>query len=974
MYGILAAVVALAWLVPPSSLPDHSLTTRRGNVPAPPVRFGRENVRAVRVVDVGGPGGIVGPLVSLLLQKAVQAMTKLPDDHRPLRDRFANPPADCRILKIIHSWPDGAANQDALIQSLLAQGFGGVVCNVSFTDYLTSEAKWHEFVRAVKAAKSTGMTLWLYDERGYPSGVAGGLTLRGHPELEAQGLLIASEDSSGGSITLKLPPGDLVLAAAYPQKDGTIQTEGALDLAQRVHDGTLNAELPAGRWRVLTVTRSRLYEGTHAALSLADKLPYINLLDPAATERFLAVTHEQYAEHLGKDLGRYFQSTFTDEPSLMSMFLRPMPWSVLPWSRDLEHEFLERRGRALKPLLPALITDAGPGTERARYDFWRTVGELVSQNYFGRIQSWCHAHGIKSGGHLLYEEPLLYHVPLYGNFFQCARRLDAPSIDCLTSVPAEVPWFIARLISSAAELEGHAQTMCETSDFAQVYRPQGDTRPVRHVSEAEIRGTCNRLMFGGINTITSYYTFGGLTTRELQAINEYVGRCTTMLRGGHQVADIAVVYPIESVWPRFIPSNSMSTNAPGAVRVDYAYRMALDNLFAAHRDFTFVDSATLEHATVRRGVLQYRDLRWRLVILPGVDTLPLAAWRNLRRFVETGGVVIAMGLLPANSESEFPSAEVHRIAREVFGDERGAHVQANGAGGAGIYLPPGSESLLEAVLNMVLMPDIGIPTGAPIHGTHRRLEGHDVYFIINDSSQGWRGQVRVTGVGPGELWDPVTGNVAPLAHGGRISLDLPAYTGVFLTFAKAQPVRRLMLHSGPLPGITLQPLPQAELQTGNGQFVQAHVADEAPAWAKGRPAWRASAQITRSQVDTFLFLNFRFKAPLDLTQEDGLALDTWVPAGQTTKGELLVILHERDGGQYLARSGRLLSHPGFERSIILFNQFQPAGWANDPNGKLDLNQIVGISVGWGGYLGTEGERIEFAAAEPQGIGLPRVGK
>lgn len=960
---------------------------RRYVIPAALVRFGGENVLAVRVWDGGGPGGIAGPVVTLVPRKAVNQMLKLFGDNRPLKARFANPPAGTRILKIIHSWPDGASRQEALIQSLIAQGFGGVVCNVSFTDYLVSEAKWKEFVHAVKAAKAAGMAMWLYDERGYPSGTAGGLTLRGHPELEAQGLLIAAADSKGGALSLKLPPGDPVFVRAFPLTGGSIQISGSLalparqtglDLSERLNGGALNVDLPPGNWRVLAVTRSPLYEGTHAALSLADKLPYIDLLDPEATDRFLALTHQQYARHLGDDLGRYFQSTFTDEPSLMSMFLKPMPWSVLPWAPNLAHEFRARRGRPLEPLLPALMTDAGPGTASARYDFWRTIGELVSENYFGRIQSWCHAHKLKSGGHLLYEEPLLYHVPLYGNFFQCVRRLDAPSIDCLTSIPSEVPWFIARLVSSAAELEGRSQTMCETSDFAQVYRPAGDTRPVRHVTEDEIRGTCNRLMFGGINTITSYYTFTGLSTSQMQRINEYVGRCATMLRGGHQVTDIALLYPIESVWPRYVPSNQGPTASPDAAQVDYSYRMALDSLFAACRDFTFVDSAALGHAAVEHGSLKYRGLRWRVVILPGADTLPLAAWRSLLRFVRTGGAAIALGALPANSETEFPSPEVQRIGREIFGEGTGSRVHVNPSGGAGIYLAPGSESLLQAVLGKVLEPDVAVPpgphaysgSGGPVHATHRRIGNHDVYFLINDSPQPWKGVVRVTGSGPGERWDPSTGSISPLPSGDRISLELPAYGGIFLRFPHARQPKRFRLRTGALPGVTTELLPCGQPQTGKGEFVQAEITREEPPWNSGRAAWRATARLTRSKVDTFLFLNFPFTPPADLGRADGLAVDTWVPSAQHTASELLVILHERDGGQYLARTGRLLSRAGSARSIILFSQFQPAGWAVDPNGKLDLDQIVGISIGWGGYLGTEGEQVEFATAAPGAVHLP----
>src|SRR5262249_46854632 len=151
----------------------------------------------------------------------------------------------------------------------------------------------------------------------------------------------------------------------------------------------------------------------------------------------------------------------------------------------------KRRGYRLEPIVPDLVLDMGPTCRKHRYDYWHTIAELVSENYFGQIQNWCHGHKILSGGHLLAEESLVGHVPLYGDFLRCARRLDAPSIDCLTSLPAEVPWSIARLMASAAELEEKTVVMCETSDHIQRYRPPGDKRPVRDVSEAEIRGTCN---------------------------------------------------------------------------------------------------------------------------------------------------------------------------------------------------------------------------------------------------------------------------------------------------------------------------------------------------------------------------------------------------------------------------------------------------------------------------------------------------
>ncbi|MBM3477462.1 MAG: hypothetical protein FJX75_29685, partial [Armatimonadetes bacterium] len=360
----------------PLDVPQAVSLVREYRIAPARVRFGEENVLALQVRDGGGPGGLMGPLLTLLPVSIAEEQTMLPQDDRPFPERFADPPASCRILKIVHSLPDKPHDQDMLFRSLISQGFGGVVCNVSFTDYLTSAEKWAALVRGVTEAKKLGMALWVYDEKGYPSGTAGGLTMQGHPEWEARGLLIAEADSKGGAVTLDLPPGQLVSAAAYPVKDGVIDTSAAVDLAGSVRDGKLTWEALQGQWRVMAITEDFLYEGTHASMSLADKLHYINLLDPAPTKRFTELTYGGYAKHLGNDLGKYFIASFTDEPSLMSYFMRRMPYKVLPWSPNLAEEFQRRRGRALAPLIPALITDAGPDTAKARHDFWLTVGEL----------------------------------------------------------------------------------------------------------------------------------------------------------------------------------------------------------------------------------------------------------------------------------------------------------------------------------------------------------------------------------------------------------------------------------------------------------------------------------------------------------------------------------------------------------------------------------------------------------------------
>ena len=885
-------------------------------------------------------------------------------------ERFAAPPADARILKIIHNWPDAPEAQDTLISRLGTQGFGGMVCNVSFDQYLESEAKWQAFTRAVNKAKRAGMAMWLYDERGYPSGNAGGLTLRDHPEWEARGLLVADTETTGGTVSLELPPGKLLSVKAFPVRDGGLDLSKCVDLAGQVRDGKLEWQAPTGRWRVLGFTEHRLFEGTHAEANIHAKIPYINLLQPEQTARFVELTYGGYARHLGSNLSKYFQATFTDEPSLMSLFFKPMPYRPLPWAPNLPVEFKRRRGYALDAdLLPALVADAGPATQKTRYDFWLTVGELVSENYFGQIQTRCRQLGVPSGGHLLAEENIASHVALYGDFFRCIRRLDAPSIDCLTSLPPDVPWFIARLLSSAAELEGRTLVMSETSDHSQVYRPAGDQRPPRVVTEAEIRGTCNRQIVAGVNTITSYYSFSDLSDVQLRRLNEWVGRCCTALLGGHQVADIAVLYPAESLWTKFIPSRHWTQESPAATRIENLYRAAAESLFTAQRDFTFVDSRALVEARTSADALALGSLRWRVVVLPGVDTLPLAAWEKLAKFVRQGGAVIALGALPANSEAEFPSACVQAMAKEIFG-AIGPVVNApqsnpNKAGGTGIFLPRGSEHLLPRVLDGLLSSDVQVAeAGSPVRVTHRRLDDRELYFVINDSAKPWAGQVAFAALGNGERWNPATGQKEETLAASTSTLSLEPYGAAVFRFASAKLPPRHKVSSGMSPYFTLRSVPRAEPSTPHGEFVQAELAPDSHS-AGAAPVWQVGGVLTKGGVDTYLFAQFHYAPPLDLNDADCLTLETWVPEGQTTPNQLLVILHEQGGGDFLAETSRSLAGPGREQTFVALRRFQLASWSKDADGVLDLQRVEDIRIGWGGYLGTEGEKVRFSVALPQ---------
>lgn len=612
------------------------------------------------------------------------------------------------------------------------------------------------------------------------------------------------------TISLAVPPGRLLFARAFRMNETNgIQLKGAIDLPAPV-GGTLAWTAPHGQWHLLAVSEGRLFDGSQVDFSgVPEHAPYVSLLDPEAVSAFIESTHERYAKAFGNNLGQVFVSTFTDEPSLIAdYYARAMPWSPVAWHPSLEEGFAKRTGRKLFDELPLLFLD-GAGSARTRHDFWQTTADQLRQNYFLRIRDWCRAHRIPSGGHLLLEEDIRHHVPLYGDFFACMREMDVQGIDVLSCDPAQSPWFTARLASSAGELEGNTLVMSETSDFIEQW-----AKPKKPVSMARFRGTINRLLLGGVNRFNSYsfYPRDDWSDAELRALNDWTGRGCLALTGGRRNARVAVLYPIETAWTRFKPSTQGFADAgPLAERLAVIFYQVNDLLYVKRHEFSHIDTRTLIAAKVDNAELRFNNLAFSVVILPDTDTLPEDAWRKLELFWERGGVVIAVGALPLNSGTDFPSKTAIAIGRRIFGtaaESRGIWSPlrqnfvekqkadgrgwvANSKGGIGFYLAPDEVQKLPAILAQVSPPDVRVDEAAPpVRMTRRMIDGKDVFFVINDSAAPWRGTVHFGKALAGELLDPATGAILPLADPANVTLSLDAW-GAVLVRLEGVPRERL---------------------------------------------------------------------------------------------------------------------------------------------------------------------------------------
>ncbi|MBQ1847116.1 MAG: hypothetical protein II135_03840, partial [Clostridia bacterium] len=127
-------------------------------------------------------------------------------------------------LKIVHGfdYPDEACTEairediEKRLITLQNKGFGGIVTNVSFQNYLKSERDFEILGIALQTAKKLGMRVWLYDEKGYPSGAAGGLTLEADPDFECRGaVMIHKFVKPGEAFSFDFPRGHEFALSAF---------------------------------------------------------------------------------------------------------------------------------------------------------------------------------------------------------------------------------------------------------------------------------------------------------------------------------------------------------------------------------------------------------------------------------------------------------------------------------------------------------------------------------------------------------------------------------------------------------------------------------------------------------------------------------------------------------------------------------------------------------------------------------------
>ena len=248
-------------------------------------------------------------------------------------------------------------------------------------------------------------------------------------------------------------------------------------------------------------------------------------------------------------------------------------------------------------------------------------------------------------------------------------------------------------------------------------------------------------------------------------VSRYLQRVSFMMRQGAPANDVAFYLPVSDAYASFTVGRSIHLLDVLKERIGAE---VMGRIFDAGFNLDLVDDDALRLAGKVEGdaLVLGSGNRYRAIVLPDVERLPLDTLRTLDAFVRGGGTLIATRRLPAIAPgfraTDAEHAEVRdTIARLFTGPNARAKLVAD-------------EKEVGAALRQALTPDVelsGIARQAGVAGAatasdagvvHRRLPYADVYFIVNTSNRPLNADARVrVQRKQAAWWDPMTGDATP---------------------------------------------------------------------------------------------------------------------------------------------------------------------------------------------------------------------
>ena len=737
---------------------------------------------------------------TILLFVAIIALSSCNNINDPLTQGFKNPPSEAKARTWWH-WINGNVTKEGITADLKAMKQVGIqeaqIFNVDqgypegAAEFLSPQ--WLDlFHFAVSEAKRLGLEIGFHNGAGWSSSGGPWVT----PEYAMQTVVFSETHCKGGVlIQEKLPQPSTkfdyykdiaVLAFPTPENDtrlnnrelktlsghsfpnhlypdaklipqtALINKSDILNITSKMlADGTLNWDAPVGKWTILRIghtpngTENRPANKSGRGLE-CDKL------SKAAVDVFWAGAITPILEKLGT-LGSHLTNCLIDSYEV----------GCGNWTSGFEKEFLQRCMYDCMSFLPTLAgyyVENGEISERFLWDYRRTIGDLMSENYYGYFSELCHKHGMK------------FSVEPYGGPFECLQ------VGAVSDIPMSEFWVggkvfneMSKLAASIAHLNGTqivgAESFTANSSNSRWLNHSATMKPLGDWiwSEGVNRFIFHTYVHQPWNVVPgmTFHMYGTEISRlntwwkQGKAYMDYIARSQFLLQQGRCVADVLVF------------TGEASPN-DGIYRAD---------IKALGYDYDEIGTNKIMSLTVKDGIIRTSvGGEYRVLVLPDTEWMTPALLKKLKELAKDGATIIGVKPFKSPSLKNFPQCdnESKQLADELWG------------------IDSESKTLIQNISVKIALNQISLPpdfsggiNGSDLIFIHRVTDDADIYFVANQQKQSrtetcW---FRVAGKQP-ELWNPETGTIEPIAvwqsddKGTNIPLNFNSEESFFIVFKK----------------------------------------------------------------------------------------------------------------------------------------------------------------------------------------------
>lgn len=709
-----------------------------------------------------------------------------------MESKFADPPVEFRPMPF---WRiDGGLPADQVKAEMAAAkmgNFGGVTTcpetekpfdkSKNESEYL-SEEYFNRYRVILETARELDMKVIVYDDDDYPSGMAGGKMEELFPQYTLKRLDKNETEFKGpGIYKTTVPEGVLMSAVAM-----NTETMERIELGKLIKDGNLEWNAPAGNWKVMFF--NMVADGNHHRSLLVD------FMDTTALRHWINLTYDEYYKRFSEYYGNIIQKTFFDDVGFFRY--------ERAWTGAFNQKFRELNGFDPEPYYPALWYDIGSETEAIRVAFFKTRAELLSEGLPRMVGDWATKHGIKNTGH----PPGNYDpqpVDMHGDIFKFYKYSLIPTADILFYYGFGQNGF--KLISSAADYFDRPEV---ASEIYCALRPMDNKMLYRPMMDVLVRGInffipCNMCYECSVKEFAKSGTENKDRLAMVKNHNDFTGRASMMLQGGRRVAEIGLLYPIESLqgWFHFdapykyddLKGKYGKYISPQTDYQDLSGLLTND----IRRDFTFVHPEYFVDGkyNIENGSVNLNNKEnfqeYKTIILSGCNIVSYKVLERLKVFYDCGGKVISTTQLPFKSAEPGHDQKVIDLVKAIFGiDPEVANQsgkiqsQSNDNGGESTFIPHPDKENISAFLDknvpaadVQFLPAPELKSGIGYFSyVHKIKDGKDIYYFANSSDDKIETEVLLRGNLKLEKWNPHTGLIGKGLHAEFIKEDVMEFT------------------------------------------------------------------------------------------------------------------------------------------------------------------------------------------------------